>query len=970
MANVKNFGLIGVGTSVQFGKTGPFVTNNAGTFNLKTAGGADVALTTAGITSSAGGITLTTGNLVATAGDLVATAGILTLNDTSLSRSSAGVMQFNGTGAVIVPAGTAGQQPGVQVAGMFRYNSDVGGLEFSNGTAWTSVATGGGTGELQAQIDAIEASLGDAIDPTDGTFLPGAFDAPIAAATSFTDAINQLAAYADGHDTFDEIFPALATGNVIYSDGGNLWAQAAPGATSGVQGYDAGLAALAVKTTTGILVQTGADTYSSVTLVAPAAGITITNEDGVAGNPTFALADDLAALEGLTTDGYIVRTGDGTMTTRSLSGTTDNIVVTNGDGVASDTSIDLAPVTQAISGDFVKVTMDGFGRVIGNTPVVQADITALVSSVYVDVSGDTMTGNLSMGGNSITNLANPVADSDAANKAYVDATAAGLSWKVAVIAASTANIDLTTGGPLTIDGVAVVATNRVLVKNQTVATENGIYVVNAGAWTRAADADSGPELDSAAVFVQQGTVNSDTGWVQTASNITVGVTPIVWSQFSGGAVYVGGTGIDITGNTISVLLGAGIAALPTDEVGIDLFDATTGALILTLDGTSRSTASAAQIYLLVDPAGALIQSATGLAINAASVTNAMLVNEGVALNGDTGTSTLDLGQTLEVIGDSVQGIVTSVAAQTVTITASDATDVQKGVASFDSASFTVTAGDVVLNTVDVLHGGTGLDTVPVSQILYGDGSNPLKTSANFVFDDVDTLTVGGVAAGVSIQGDGSDAIFTVLAADGDLVLLPNGAGSVVVGPVGAGLIQSDVGTTLTVRGNDGLTLETGSTDIIMLVPTGTGTKVTIGGATAADYATGLAAEDLVNKQYVDDAIASGAAAGAIKAVTATIDLSAGGTTNVGALLPAGSTILSVKVQVTAADTATGTLSVGKAGSVAAYMTTVENDTQTIGMYLAETYVVEAGTVTVIATVAGTPGGAGSANVIVEYKVAG
>jgi hypothetical protein len=144
-------------------------------------------------------------------------------------------------------------------------------------------------------------------------------------------------------------------------------------------------------------------------------------------------------------------------------------------------------------------------------------------------------------------------------------------------------------------------------------------------------------------------------------------------------------------------------------------------------------------------------------------------------------------------------------------------------------------------------------------------------------------------------------------------------------------------------------------------------KVTVSGPTAAQYATSLADADLVNKYYVDTV--AGSATGDVKAVKATFSLAATGTFNIGAVLPAGSTILSVKANVTAADTGTGTLSVGKAGSVAAYMTTGENDTQTIGMYLAETMVTEAGTVQVIGTVAGTPAGAGSVTVVVTYQLA-
>src|SRR5690606_34283216 len=213
---------------------------------------------------------------------------------------------------------------------------------------------------------------------------------------------------------------------------------------------------------------------------------------------------------------------------------------------------------------------------------------------------------------------------------YVDATAAGLTWKTAVLAASTAN--LTLSGEQTVDGVALVTGNRVLVKNQSTAADNGIYVVASGAWTRSTDADSPSELDSAAVFVQQGTTNADTGWVQTTTIVTVGTTAQTWVQFSGSSTYVGGVGIDITGNTISANLGAGIVELPSDEIGIHLFSDTAGGLILTTDGTTRSTASGASLHILLPSGSGLTQDATGLYIPADGITNAMILNDSITLD--------------------------------------------------------------------------------------------------------------------------------------------------------------------------------------------------------------------------------------------------------------------------------------------------------------------------------------------------
>lgn len=969
MANVKNFGLSGVGSDLQLGKAGTRLVNNSGTFNFKAADGStDAALLAAGITSSAGNVTLTTGNV-----NLQSNSATIGYTDATLAREASGVLKFSGTSAFVAPVGSTAARPSA-ATGMVRVNNDTptaATVEFYNGTAWTTLASGGNTALLQTEIDNIEAALGAAID-SDGNFVPGGFTGSAAGATSFTDAIQQVADAAAGKDTLDELFPSLAAGNVIYSNGSNVWVQAAPGATSGVQGYSAKLASLAGNATNGIIVQNASGTVVARSLVQPAEGITISNADGVSGNPTFALANDLAGIEGLTTNGFAVRTATDTWTTRDITGTSGRIAVSNGDGIASSPTIDLATVSQAASGNFVKVTLDSYGRVTGNTPVVTADITALVDATYVNVAGDTMTGNLVMSsGATVTGLPDPTNASDAANKNYVDSAVAGLSWKQSVLAASTGN--LTLSGAQTVDGVALIAGDRVLVKDQTLPEENGIYVVASGAWTRGPNTDTAAELNGAAVFVTGGSTNDNSGWVQTADVVVLGTDPVIWQQFSGSSTYVAGIGLSLSGNTFNVNLGAGIAQLPSDEVGIDLYDPTGGALALTSNGTTRGTNTADKLYLILDSAGALAQTSAGLKVNAASVTNAMLVNDFITIDADTGTAdNLQLGDTFIFVGDSAQGVSSVVTAGQVQYTVANATDLTKGVASFNSTSFTVTAGAVTLNTVDVAHGGTGATTFGTNQLLIGNGTSPVSTSADltFVSGATDTLTIGG-ASGLTVAATGTDAVITSLATNGDLVLVPNGTGSVIVGPVGQGIIQSDTGTDLVVRGNDGLTLETGTSgqDIIMLMPSGTGTKVTISGPTASDYATSLAANDLTNKQYVDDAIASGATSGSIKAVKATVSLAADGTTNIGALLPAGATILSVKVNVTVVDTA-ATLSIGKTGSVAAYMTTGENDAQSTGLYLAETYVTEAGAVQVIATVASSAASSGaSCNVIVQYQVA-
>lgn len=129
-----------------------------------------------------------------------------------------------------------------------------------------------------------------------------------------------------------------------------------------------------------------------------------------------------------------------------------------------------------------------------------------------------------------TSLIGPFAD-----KAYVDMIAAGLKWKAPVRVATTANGTLASAfeNGDTVDGVALVTGDRILLKNQSSATENGIYTVNAsGAPTRATDADSGAELVQAAVFVMEGTANADRAFVCTNNSITLGATSITFVTFT------------------------------------------------------------------------------------------------------------------------------------------------------------------------------------------------------------------------------------------------------------------------------------------------------------------------------------------------------------------------------------------------------------------------------------------------------
>ena len=234
-------------------------------------------------------------------------------------------------------------------------------------------------------------------------------------------------------------------------------------------------------------------------------------------------------------------------------------------------------------------------------------------------------------------VATPTTDGHAATKGYVDAARQGLDVKASVRVASVAPVAIATAleaGDV-IDGVTLVAGDRVLLKDQSTASENGIYVAvasGAGAASRADDADtSGKVTTGMFTFVAEGTINADNGFVLTTNDaIVLGSTNLTFVQFSGAGQVIAGAGLTKSGNTLDVVGTADRITVNADSVDIastyagqstitTLGTITTGVWngtdVAVLDGgTGSGTAAGARTNLgIISTVGAVTTSTSTLA---------------------------------------------------------------------------------------------------------------------------------------------------------------------------------------------------------------------------------------------------------------------------------------------------------------------------------------------------------------------
>lgn len=316
----------------------------------------------------------------------------------------------------------------------------------------------------------------------------------------------------------------------------------------------------------------------------------------------------------------------------------------------------------------------------------------------------------------------PVANNDLVTKGYVDGVASGLDVKNSVRVISEANITLS--GPQVIDGVSVIAGNRVLVAGQTNGAQNGIYDVAAGAWTRSTDADNSPGDEVSAgmfTFIEEGASSAGSGWVLTTSNpVVLGTTVLEFAQFSAAGTIQAGAGLTKTGNTIDVVsANAGIAVGANN---IELKVSADSTLVIGVDGVKLAPLAVGQVLIGSVGSVATAQTLTGdVTMSAAGVTTVASVNGSALTAGSIALDKLVSGSAGQLIVANATGVPTYVTASG-DVTVSSTGDVQivaGAVGIAELATNSVTTQKLVDKSVTLAK----LADVPLAQIIIGQGTS-------------------------------------------------------------------------------------------------------------------------------------------------------------------------------------------------------------------------------------------------------